>query len=118
MECSAILDIYTTNEELIILKQGIVNFLNRSENEFEWTSGEDKNNVSHFLSMNFFKHNDRGYVGIEILADNKSDKPYNMRVNFSIITVISQLDDLIFKLDKLINEEIIEFESIIPSNEI
>jgi len=117
LACQSYIDIYTTNEELKELKEGINNFSKFTENEFIWMSGTDDKDVSHFLLMRFFKLNNRGYVGIEILADNKEEKPYHMRSNFSITTQISQLDDFTAKLEKLINEEISELESIIPEYE-
>jgi hypothetical protein len=81
---------------------------------FTWTSGNDIENVTHFLSLRFFQHNDRGHIGIEIIADNKMEQPYHMRSNFFIITELNQLDDFVKKLISLINEETIELESIIP----
>ncbi|MBY6035779.1 hypothetical protein KUV80_03910 [Fictibacillus nanhaiensis] len=114
--CSVLIDFYTTNEDLEEFRQGIENFSNLNMTEFKWTSGNDIENVTHFLSLRFFKHNDRGHIGIEIIADNKMEKPYHMRSNFFIITELNQLDDFVKKLKSLINEEIIELESIIPTN--
>jgi hypothetical protein len=113
--CKANIDIYTTNEDLEELIQGIINFSTFTQDEFIWTSGEDTENATHFLSMRYFKHDNRGHVGIEIVADNKMEKPYYMRSNFFIVTELNQLDDFVRKLEKLIHEEINELESIIPA---
>lgn len=112
--CNVNIDVYTTNEELEELRKGIVVFSHLKTNEFIWKSGNDTENVTHFLSIRFFKHNNRGHIGLEIAADNKNKKPYYMRSNFFIITEINQLDDFVKKLKRLIDEEIIELESIIP----
>jgi hypothetical protein len=114
--CNVFIDIYTTNEELEDLRKGIIDFSNSKTNEFIWTSGDDTENITHFLSIRFFKHNNRGHIGLEIIADNKNEKPYYMRSNFFIITELNQLDDFEKKLKRLIVEEIIEFESIIPAH--
>jgi hypothetical protein len=113
-DCNVYIDFYTTNEELEELRKGIIDFSHSKTNEFIWTSGNDTENVSHFLSIRFFKHNNRGNIGLEIIADNKNEKPYYMRSNFFIITELNQVDDFVKKLKKLIDEEIIELESIIP----
>lgn len=111
--CKAYIDIYTSNEDLEELRQGIINFSNFTSNEFVWISGSDEENVTHFLSMRFFKHNNRGLVDIEIIVDNKMEKPYHMCSHFSIITELNQLDDFVKKLKNLTNEDIMELESII-----
>lgn len=80
-------------------------------NEFTWVSGNDIEKVTHFLSMRLFKHSNRGHIGIEIVADNKMEEPYHMRSKFFIITELNQLDDFVSKLQRLINEEIMELES-------
>lgn len=117
LNCMIYIDIYTSNEDLEELRQGIINFSNSKGNEFIWTSGNDIENVTHFLSIRFFIHNNRGHIGIEIIADNKMEKPYHMRSNFFIITELNQLDDFAKKLERLINEDTIELESIIPAND-
>ncbi|WP_265939343.1 hypothetical protein [Bacillus thuringiensis] len=111
---TANINIYTTNEDLEDLKKGIIKFSTFKLNEFQWVSGEDIDNVTHFLSMRFFLHDKRGIVGIEVVADNKQSKPYWMRSNLSILTELSQIDDFIKKIEQLISEEITELESIIP----
>ncbi|KMN42191.1 MULTISPECIES: hypothetical protein [unclassified Bacillus (in: firmicutes)] len=111
---TANIDIYTTNEDLEDLKKGIIKFSTFKLNEFQWVSGEDIDNVTHFLSMRFFLHDKRGIVGIEVVADNKQSKPYWMRSNLFILTELSQIDDFIKKIEQLISEEITELESIIP----
>lgn len=117
LTCKSNIDIYTTNEEIKKLKIAINSFSRDVEKEIIWMSGNDDKSSSHFLLMRFFKLNNRGYVGIEILADNKEEIPFHMRSNFSITTQISQLDDFTSKLEQLINGEIREFESIIPEYE-
>ncbi|MCM3729986.1 hypothetical protein M3226_31215 [Neobacillus cucumis] len=112
--CNVFIDIYTRNEELEELRQGIMDFSHFNIHEFKWTSGNDIENVTHFLSFRFFKHSKMGHIGLEIIADNKMEKPDYMRSNFFIITELNQLDDFVKKLERLINEEIIELESIIP----
>ena len=113
--CTVDINIYTTNEEFGELRKGIIDFSDSKTNEFTWTSGSDIENVTHFLSIRFFKHNNRGDIGLEIIADNKNEKPYYMRSNFFIITELNQLDDFVNKLKRLIDEEIIELESIVPA---
>lgn len=110
---TANINIYTTNEDLEDLKKGIIKFSTFKLNEFQWVSGEDIDNVTHFLSMRFFLHDKRGIVGIEVVADNKQSKPYWMRSNLSILTELSQIDDFIKKIEQLISEDITELESII-----
>ncbi|MED4531799.1 hypothetical protein [Metabacillus fastidiosus] len=85
-------------------------FLTFQQNEFTRTSGADNDKITHFLSFRFFMHNKTGTVGIEIIADNKSEKPYWMRTNFFILTELGQADDFVKKLERLIQEEITEFE--------
>ncbi|PEO77831.1 MULTISPECIES: hypothetical protein [Bacillus cereus group] len=111
---TANISIYTTNEDLEDLKKGIIKFSTFKINEFQWVSGEDIDNVTHFLSMRFFLHDKRGIVGIEVVADNKQSKPYWMRSNLFILTELSQIDDFIKKIEQLISEKITELESIIP----
>jgi hypothetical protein len=115
-DCKVYIDIYTTNEEIEELRKGIIDFSNLKTNEFIWTSGNDTENVTHFLYIRFFKLNNRGNIGLEIIADNKNETPYYMRSNFFIITELNQLDDFVKKLKRLIDEEIIELESIIPAH--
>jgi hypothetical protein len=61
--CSVIIDFYTTNEDLEEFRQEIENFSNLNMTEFTWTSGNDIENVTHFLSLRFFQHNDRDTLG-------------------------------------------------------
>ncbi|TKV48323.1 hypothetical protein C1I58_06290 [Bacillus sp. PIC28] len=112
--CNANIDIYTTNEELEDLRQGIIKFSNLKLNEFQWVSGEDIENITHFLSIRFFLHDKKGIVGVEVIADNKQSKPYWMRTNFFILTELNQIDDFVKNLERLIKEKIIELEGIIP----
>ncbi|MDA1760581.1 hypothetical protein [Bacillus cereus] len=111
---TANIGIYTTNEDLEDFKKGIIKFSTFKINEFQWVSGEDIDNATHFLSMRFFLHDKRGIVGIEVVADNKQSKPYWMRSNLFILTELSQIDDFIKKIEQLISEKITELESIIP----
>ncbi|MBM6644469.1 hypothetical protein [Bacillus sp. RIT 809] len=111
---TANINIYTTNEELEVLKEGIIKLSTFKLHEFQWVSGEDIDNVTHFLSMRFFLHDKRGIVGIEVVADNKQSKPYWMRSNLFILTELNQIDDFIKKIEQLISEEITELEGIIP----
>ncbi|WP_257143896.1 hypothetical protein [Bacillus pseudomycoides] len=73
---TANINIYTTSEELEDLKEGIIKFSTFKLHEFRWVSGEDIDNITHFLSMRFFLHDKRGIVGIEVVTDNKQPKPY------------------------------------------
>lgn len=111
---TANINIYTTNEELEDLRKGVTEFSIFKIKEFQWISGEDTEKVTHFLSINFFLYEKRGIVGVEVTADNKQAKPYWMRSNLSILTELSQIDDFLKKLGQLIEEEVMEFESIIP----
>ena len=113
ISCTATIDIYTSNDDLADLRQGLKSFVNLQQNEFTWTSGIDNGNTTHFLSLRFFLLNKTGTVGIEIIADNKAEKPYWMRSNFFILTELGQIDDFEQKIEQLIQEEIAEFESII-----
>ncbi|MGG3891754.1 hypothetical protein [Metabacillus fastidiosus] len=112
ISCAAIIDIYTSNEELNDLREGMERFLTFQQNEFIWTSGADNDKITHFLSFRFFMQNKTGTVGLEIIADNKEEKPYRMRTNFFILTELGQADDFVQKLEQLIREEIIEFEGL------
>ncbi|MED4019187.1 hypothetical protein [Sutcliffiella cohnii] len=113
--CSVNINIYTDNDELTKLRKGIMDFASFKQREFLWISGEDVENVSHFLSIRFFLHGNRGYVGVEVTADNKLASPYSVRATFYLVTVLSQIDDLIRKLGNFINGEICELESLIQS---
>jgi hypothetical protein len=115
--CSVNINIYTDNEELEKLRQGVMDFASFKQEEFLWTSGEDVENVSHFLSMRFFLYGNRGYVGVEVTADNKLASPYSVRATFFLVTVLSQIDDFIRKLDSFIKGETYELESFIQSFE-
>jgi hypothetical protein len=115
ISCTATLNIYTSNDDLNDLRKGLKRVLNLQQTEFTWTSGIDNGNTTHFLSLRFFLHNKAGTVGIEVIADNKAEKPYWMRSNFFILTELGQIDDFENKIKQLIQEEIAEFESIIPT---
>ncbi|TKI88569.1 hypothetical protein FC699_27760, partial [Bacillus wiedmannii] len=53
---TANINIYTTNKELEDLKEGIIKFSTFKLHEFQWVSGEDIDNVTHFLFIRFFLH--------------------------------------------------------------
>jgi len=114
ISCTATLDIYTSNDDLEDLRQGIKRFSNFHQDEFTWVSGIDNGNTTHFLSLRFFLHNKMGTVGIEVTADNKAEKPYWMRSNFFILTELGQIDDFEKKIEQLIQEDITGFKSVIP----
>lgn len=111
--CSMDINIYSNNEELNNLRQGIIGF-SQSFDEFTWIAGEDKSDATHFLSLRHFKINNRGYVGVEVLADNKLDSHEKIKANFCIVTFVGQLDDLLRKLERLINGEVLEIEGLLP----
>ncbi|MBR7554738.1 hypothetical protein ACFFJI_09350 [Allobacillus sp. GCM10007491] len=111
--CSMNLNIFTDNEELEKLNEGVMDLANFKQKEFLWITGEDVENVSHFLSMRFFLCGNRGYVGVEVTADNKLESPYSVRATFFLVTVLSQIDDLTRKLGSFIKGEICELESLI-----
>ncbi|MFB9974788.1 hypothetical protein FPQ10_09155 [Allobacillus sp. SKP2-8] len=111
--CSMNLNIFTDNEELEKLNEGVMDLANFKQKEFLWITGEDVENVSHFLSMRFFLCGNRGYVGVEVTADNKLESPYSVRATFFLVTVLSQIDDLTRKLGSFIKDEICELESLI-----
>ncbi|AIF42084.1 hypothetical protein [Virgibacillus sp. SK37] len=96
--CSMNLNIFTDNEELEKLNQGVMDFASFKQKEFLWITGEDVEKVSHFLSMRFFLYGNRGYVGVEV-------------------TALSQIDDFTRKLRNFIKGEICELESLIQSFE-
>ncbi|MDL4839486.1 hypothetical protein [Aquibacillus rhizosphaerae] len=111
--CNVDLDIYLDNGYLEDLENGLKNFTNQlGKNEFTWVSGHEYENTTHFLSMRFFLHEQRGIVGIEFIIDNKLEPPYSMHSNFYILTEINQVDDLARKLGKFIKDEIIELGSL------
>ncbi len=85
--------IFKTNEELEDLKEGRIRFSTFKLQEFQWVSGEDIDNVTHFLSIRFFLYDKRGIVGIEVVTDNNLSKPYWMRSNLFILTELNQIDD-------------------------
>lgn len=114
-QCSVNIDVYTDNEELNELRNGIIEFSNFKQEEFIWITGEDIENVTHFLSLRFFLYDKRGYVGIEVTADNKKSCPNSVRATFFIITVLSQIDDFVRKLGSFTNKEIDELEGLIQS---
>ncbi|WP_108671405.1 hypothetical protein [Peribacillus acanthi] len=113
--CKVNIDIYTDNEELEELRNGVMEFSNFKQKEFIWITGEDVENASHFLSMRCFLYGNRGYVGIEVTADNKNASPYSMRATFCIVTILSQLDDFTRKLGSFIKGEINEVDSLIQA---
>ena len=58
--CSMDINIYSNNEELNNLRQGIIGF-SQSFDEFTWIAGEDTSDVTHFSSLRHFKiNNSRG----------------------------------------------------------
>lgn len=110
-----ILDIYTTKSDLQELRQGIIHFSPDIANEFRWTSGADTDDSTHYLSVRFFNHTNRGHVGLEIIVDNKLEVPEALRSHFYILTELNQLDDFARKLKQLINEEASEIQGLLPT---
>ncbi|MYL56750.1 hypothetical protein GLW20_04465 [Virgibacillus halodenitrificans] len=115
--CNMNLNIFTDNEELEKLNQGVMDFTSFKQKEFLWITGEDVEKVSHFLSMRLFLYGNRGYVGVEVTADNKLESPYSVRATFFLVTALSQIDDFTRKLGNFIKGEICELESLIQSFE-
>lgn len=110
------LNIYTTNADLEELRQGIIHFSPVSANEFRWTSGANTDDSTHYLSVRFFNHTNRGHVGLEIIVDNKLEIPETLRSHFFILTELNQLDDFARKLKILINEEVSEIEGLLATS--
>ncbi|MEN0644321.1 hypothetical protein MKY91_14310 [Alkalicoccobacillus gibsonii] len=76
------LDIYTTKSDLQELRQGIIHFSPDIANGFRWTSGANTDDSTHYLSVRFFNHTNRGHVGLEIIVDNKLEIPETLRSHF------------------------------------
>ncbi|MEK0221645.1 hypothetical protein [Bacillus proteolyticus] len=107
--------IFQTNEELEDLKEGIIRFSTFNLQEFQWVSGEDIDNVTHFLSIRFFLYDKREIVCIEVVTDNNLSKPYWMRSNLFILTELNQIDDFVKRIEQLISKKINALEGIIPA---
>ncbi|WYP25440.1 hypothetical protein NSQ54_14085 [Alkalihalobacillus sp. FSL W8-0930] len=110
------LDVYTTNADLEELRQGIIHFNPGAGAEWIWTSGENTDDATHYLSVRFFNHTNRGHIGLEIILDNKQDVPAFLYSHFYILTELNQLDDFAWKLKQLINEEVSEIEGLMPTS--
>ncbi|MBM0067184.1 hypothetical protein [Alkalicoccobacillus gibsonii] len=109
------LDIYTTNADLQELRQGIIHFSPDIANEFRWTSGANTDDSTHYLSVRFFNHTNRGHVALEIILDNKQEVPESLHSHFYTLTELNQLDDFARKLKILINEEASEIEGLLAT---
>jgi hypothetical protein len=109
------LDIYTGNNSLNELRLGLLEFVEQlGKSEFLWSSGYEK--ATHYLSLRFFLQEKRGIVGVEVNLDNNMEPPSRFRSNFYLLTELNQLDDLAKKLEKLIKEEINDFEGLNLAN--
>lgn len=115
--CRVNLNIFTDNEELEELRKGVKDFASFKQKEFLWTTGKDIENISHYLSMRFFLYGNRGYVGVEVTADNKLASPDSVRATFYLVTVLSQIDEFTRKLASFIKGDIYEIEGLIQSFE-
>lgn len=110
---SSTLNIYTSNDDLEILKQGLTDFSNNFKSKsFRWVSGEDNQLSTHYLSLNFTHLDNRGNIKVEVLTDTK-ENPHNIRTNFYIITDLNQIDDFINKIGNLKENKISDFKSLI-----
>jgi hypothetical protein len=110
------LDIYTTKADLEELRQGIIHFSPDIANEFRWTSGANTDDSTHYLSVRFFNHSNRGHVALEIILDNKQEVPESLHSHFYILTELNQLDEFSRKLKQLINEEVSEIEGLLATS--
>ncbi|MFK3938962.1 hypothetical protein ACI2JA_15790 [Alkalihalobacillus sp. NPDC078783] len=110
------LDVYTTIADLEELRQGIIHFNPVAGAEWIWTSGENTDETTHYLSVRFFNHTNRGHVGLEIILDNKQDVPESLYSHFYILTELNQLDDFALKLKLLINKDVSEIEGLLPTS--
>ncbi|WP_251028242.1 MULTISPECIES: hypothetical protein [unclassified Bacillus (in: firmicutes)] len=109
------LDTYTDNISLNELRLGLLSFVERlGKSEFLWKSGHEK--ATHYLSMRFFLQEKRGIVGVEVNLDNNMEPPNRFRSNFYLLTELNQFDDLARKIEKLIKEEINDFEGLYSAN--
>lgn len=110
---SSTINIYTSNDDLEILKQGLTEFSNDFKSKgFRWVSGEDNQLSTHYLSLDFSRFDNRGNIKIEVLTDTK-ESPHNIRINFYIITDLNQIDDFINKIGNLQENKISEFKGLI-----
>ncbi|WP_110111785.1 hypothetical protein [Bacillus sp. CGMCC 1.16541] len=80
--------------------------------EFVWTSGEDRENVTHYVKLRIFMYEVRGIVGIDVLTDNKLQSPLYMRAQFGLQAEIGQMDKLTKKLDAFIQQKITVIEAL------
>ncbi|WP_391557053.1 hypothetical protein [Robertmurraya sp.] len=112
--CHSNLNFYTTYEQIDEFKQGLLKISTFEQKEYVWISGEDVDNVTHYVYIRVFLYNKKGHVGIEILLDNKLTIPDKMRSLSFLLTEMNQIDDFIYQLTGLIKEERILVEGIIP----
>ncbi|MBM7702888.1 hypothetical protein [Metabacillus iocasae] len=110
--CQACIDFYTTNEELEKLRNGMQDVANVKRQEFVWISGEDREQVTHYLKLRLFMYDRRGIIGIEVVMDNKLESPFGMRAAFGLQAEIGQIDDFTQKLAYFIQEKVDVIEAL------
>ncbi|WP_426448317.1 hypothetical protein ACP26L_27840 [Paenibacillus sp. S-38] len=100
--CVSEIRFYTDNIELDELRRGLSLISSLSENEYVWSSGEDKENTTHYVHTRWYVQDKRGHIGIEFILDNKDSPPDKMRSHSCVVTELNQLDDFINQLQQFI----------------
>ncbi|MDU0205984.1 MULTISPECIES: hypothetical protein [Paenibacillus] len=100
--CISEIKFYTDNSELDELRQGLLLISSLSDNEYIWTSGEDKENTTHYVQTRWYVQDKRGHIGVEFILDNKDSAPDKMRSHSFVVTELNQLDDFINQLQQFI----------------
>ncbi|MFP7732268.1 hypothetical protein ACLHDF_02380 [Priestia aryabhattai] len=110
--CKVNIHFYTTIEDCKELKDNLTLFLNLKRKEYQWIQGEDNESAAHYVQVRSFHFNNQGHIGVEFVLDNKLDIPDRTRMNFYLITELSQIDDFVYKLEGLIEGITNNLESI------
>ncbi|MED3855525.1 hypothetical protein P4607_29890 [Priestia megaterium] len=114
--CYSNINFYTTIQDLVELKDNLILFSNLKLEDYQWIQGEDTNNAAQYVQIRFFRFNNQGHIGVEFLLDNKLEIPDRMRLNFYLITELNQIDDFIYKLERLIKGTTDNLEGILGVN--
>ncbi|MFD1676297.1 hypothetical protein [Alicyclobacillus fodiniaquatilis] len=115
-ECQIKINFYTSNQELEELRDGLRALGKLGVKEFTWTSGEDSQDVTHYVCCRFFLCSKRGHVAIEVLTDNKRPSPNGARTKFFIITELGSIDEFANELDQLIRGNETTASGVVPSS--
>jgi len=116
LHCYSNINFYTTIQDLVELKDNLILFSNLKLEDYQWIQGEDTNNAAQYVQIRFFRFNNQGHIGVGFLLDNKLEIPDRMRLNFYLITELNQIDDFIYKLERLIKGTTDNLEGILGVN--